>query len=240
MKGVILAAGISSRLRPLTDALPKSLLEVGGVPLLQRTLTALRREGIKDVVIVTGYLHEMIERFVESLHLDQDISFVYNRHFDTTNNNYSLWLSQGHVLGGDMVMLDADILFDLRILSALLHVPHDDALVVRRTKQLGPEEVKVECDARGFALRIGKDIDPRTAIGESLGIERFSGPTTKLLYAALDRRKDINEFYEASFQEVIESGAEIFCVDSGGLCCVELDTFEDLTAARRLAQNLPF
>jgi choline kinase len=239
MTGVILAAGIASRLRPLTDSVPKSLLEVGGVPLLQRTLTALRHEGIKDVVIVTGYRHDMIERFVSSVHLDQDISFVYNRHFGTTNNNYSLWLSKPHVLGRDMVMLDADILFDQRILSALVGAPQADALVVRRTNQLGAEEVKVECDAEGFVLHIGKNIDPRTAIGESLGIERFSGSTTKLLYAALDRRKDINEFYEASFQEVVENGAEIYCVDSGGLPCLEIDTREDFKAAQVLAQNLP-
>ncbi|MBM2846100.1 MAG: nucleotidyltransferase family protein, partial [Bacteroidetes bacterium] len=76
MIGVILAAGISSRLRPLTDTTPKSLLPVGGRPLLQRSLEALCASDIRRCVIVTGYRREMIERFVAKLCLPLDISFV--------------------------------------------------------------------------------------------------------------------------------------------------------------------
>ena len=56
MTGIILAAGISSRLRPLTNETPKCLLPVGGTPLLERTLRSLEQSGIRECVIVTGYL----------------------------------------------------------------------------------------------------------------------------------------------------------------------------------------
>ena len=64
MKAVILAAGIASRLRPLTDHTPKCLLEIGGRCLLARTLDGLLANGIREVVVVTGYLREQIMDFV--------------------------------------------------------------------------------------------------------------------------------------------------------------------------------
>ena len=239
MTALILAAGIASRLRPLTDTVPKALLSVGGIPLLERTLSALQSEKISEVVIVTGYLHEMIENFVESHRHECRISFVHNQHYRSTNNNYSLWLAKPLVYGKEIVILDADILFDRAVLAQLLHAPDGDALVVRRTRELGDEEVKVQCDGGGYVLRIGKEIDPTVAVGESLGIEKFTGPTAGMLFSALDRRKGFDEFYEASFQEVIDAGARILAVDCGRSPCIEIDTPEDLKAAQLIAQSMP-
>ncbi len=238
MKAVILAAGIGSRLRPLTLSTPKALIPVGGIPLLQRTLAALRSVGLVDVVIVTGYLADAIEKFVGGLATDLRLTFVRNPYFDRTSNNYSLWLTQSDVLGHDMCLLDADILFEQSIVRDLLASSSPDALVIRRVSGLGAEEVKVECDPEGVVLRIGKEVDPRKAVGESLGIEKFSSATTKSILASLDRRKDRDEFYEGSFQEVIESGVKIGTVDAGGRACIEIDTPEDLKAAELMVGGM--
>ena len=238
MKAVILAAGIASRLRPLTSNTPKALLPVGGTPLLRRALLSLLGGGIREVVIVTGYLQQMLESTVRSFEADLRITFVHNPLFETTNNNYSLWLTKGEILGEDLLMLDADILFDHSILVDLVDSPLADALVVRTAGAVGPEDVKVECDTSGHVVRIGKDIRPERATGESLGIEKFSAATTHQLFASLDRRKDRNEFYEASFQEVIDGGAKIGVIDSGGRPCIEIDTPDDLKAADRLASRM--
>jgi choline kinase len=237
MIGVILAAGISSRLRPLTDAIPKSLLPVGGKPLLQRALESLRENGIRRSAIITGYRREMIEQFVASLRPPLDVTFLYNGLYRTTNNNYSLWLA-GTVVQEEMVMLDADILFDRYILDRLLSDDHADALVVRSGGGLGDEEIKVQLDDRGRLIRIGKDIPPLLAAGESIGIEKFSLATAQQLFSTLGKRKNHNEFYEASFQEIIDNGAEIFAVDTAGHPCMEIDTPEDLAAAEELSRSL--
>jgi choline kinase len=237
MIAVILAAGISSRLRPLTYAMPKPLLSVAGRPLLQRTLESLAANGIDRCVIVTGYRAPMIERFVGALESPVRVSFIHNPHFATTNNNYSLWLTKGAVLGQELLLLDADILFGKGILTRLLESPYTDALVMRRTHHPGPEEIKVELDAAGRVRCIGKDIDPRSATGESLGIERFSLATAAHLFRVLDGRKHRYEFYEASFQEMIDQGVAIYAVDSGTDPCIEIDTPDDLRAAELLAQT---
>ena len=238
MTAVILAAGIASRLRPLTDAIPKSLLEVGGKPLLQRNLESLKAQGISRCVIVTGYLREKIEKFVTGLHLGIQIEFIHNPVFDQTNNNYSLWLTRPAVHADDILLLDADILFHSEILTRLFTSQHADALIIRADGSLGHEEIKCELNDEGAITRIGKHLDPERASGESLGIERFSSRVTAKLFDVLSRRHVHDEFYEASFQEVIDNGAKIYAVDSGGLPCMEIDTPADLLAAEELAKKM--
>jgi choline kinase len=238
MTAVLLAAGVASRLRPLTNNQPKSLLKIGGTTILQRSLKSLQRHGIERCVIVTGFLSDMIESFVRSLALGMAIEFGHNPVYAQTNNNYSLWLSKAALEGGSMVLLDADILFDERILTRLLSSPHDDALIMRASDHLGHEEIKCEIDETCRVMKIGKHLDPKTSAGESLGIEKFSDRTAKKLFEVLSRRHGIDEFYEASFQEVINDGAKVYAVESGGFPCIEIDTPADLVVAEQLARQL--
>jgi choline kinase len=236
--GVVLAAGISSRLRPLTNNIPKSLLPVGKTPLLQRTLESLHRSNIHECIIVTGFQKEKIETFVHTLSLPLSITFVENPRYASTGNNYSLWTASSNVQGRDMLLMDGDILFDSRLLQQLMNVPVTNGLIMRRTNHLGAEEIKVEIDGLGVVKRIGKDVDAHVAAGESIGIEKFDAKTSANLFDILGRRKERNEFYEASFQELIDLGATVHAVDSRGLPCMEIDTIEDLTAANELAATL--
>ena len=238
MIAVLLAAGISSRLRPLTNETPKSLLRVGATPLLQHTLESLHRNHIRECVIVTGFYKEKIEGFVQSLSLPLPISFADNPRYATTGNNYSLWTANAHLRNRDMLLMDADILFDSRLLSLLINSPHKNGVIIRRTNHLGTEEIKVQVNDADLITRIGKDIDPAEAAGESIGIEKFSADAVQILFEILNRRKERNEFYEASFQEMIDGGEKVNAVDSAGLPCMEIDTFEDLTAANELAKTI--
>ena len=62
MKAVILCAGVGGRLRPLTEDSPKCLVEVGGKTILESCLANLEAAGIDDVVLVTGYMSDLVER----------------------------------------------------------------------------------------------------------------------------------------------------------------------------------
>ena len=61
----ILAGGLATRLRPLTETIPKSLIEVGGEPFIVHQLRELSRQGVKDVVVCLGHLGEQIKSFVK-------------------------------------------------------------------------------------------------------------------------------------------------------------------------------
>ena len=242
MKGVILAAGVSSRLRPLTDLVPKCLLELGGRTILGMTLENLAANGIGDIVIVTGYREDQIRGFVRNSFPALDVEFVRNDRFESTNNSYSLWLTERAVGGEDVVLLDSDIVFDRRIIGLLAGTGHDNCLAMAVGKTLGDEEIKVQVAPGGTIRRIGKDVPPRDAAGESIGIEKMSGEFLGVLYGILERmmtgERNVNLFYEAAFQEAIAGGAVMMAVDVGELHCIEIDTAEDLHAARAVSALL--
>lgn len=244
MKAVILAAGCATRLRPHSDDTPKTLLPVAGVPILRRTMTNLLRVGIDQFVIGTGYLEHMVRHAVASWFPGLDVTFVTNPVFRTTNNAYSLLLTRPHVEQDDFILLDGDVVFDLRVLEELVE-RGPDCLAVRSVGAIGLEEVKVTADNEDRVLAIGKHVPVRSAMGESVGIELFSAATSRKLFTALHSRVHdqqlVNEYYEASFQQIVDEGVTLYGVDIGSMYATEIDTLEDLLAAEaRLSQRPAF
>ena len=86
MIGVILAAGMAKRLRPLTDTKPKCLLEVGKRTLLERTVDAMRQAGIQEFLVVTGYRGEMIREFLTIHYPLSTIHYLDNIDYEHNNN----------------------------------------------------------------------------------------------------------------------------------------------------------
>ena len=235
MRAVILAAGVASRLRPLTDRTPKCLLRIGERTILGHTLENLRNAGLTDLVLVTGYRAEQIRDFVAAEYADLTVTYVHNPLYESTNNIYSLWLTRDLVAGGGILLLDSDILFDWRILPLLASSGAQSSLAVRHDRALGEEEIKVKTNARGLITAIGKDVNPAEAIGESIGIERFRPDFVDVLFPVLEgmicEEKRVSVFYEAAFQRAIERGAELVPVDVGSHRCIEIDTADDLERA---------
>lgn len=237
MNAVILAAGVASRLRPLTDSTPKCLLTLGGKTILQRTVDNLLTNGVDSLVIVTGYLREQIVQFMRMQYPQLRPTFIHNDVYATTNNIYSLWLARDAVRGDDMLLLDSDILFDRRIVTALLDSPHTDCLALNRDIAVGEEEIKVRLDGNSRVLEISKTVAIDAAAGESIGIERFSAPFVEGLYDLLadmiEQEELVGIFYEAAFERMIERGSALHAVDISAFPCMELDTVEDFHAADR-------
>lgn len=237
MQSIILAAGLSKRLRPLTDSVPKCLLKIGTKTILEMTIGNILQNGINDFIIVTGYREEMIKEFISRKYRDMKVKFLSNPDYENNNNSYSLWLAKEFVRG-DCILLDSDIIFDSRIISALLSSGYDNCLAVNTKHKLGGEEIKVIIDTANKIQHIGKEPDPSKSFGESIGIERFSDSFFKKLGEILDRKigkeRNVNEFYETSFQELIDEGNGIYAVDVSGYESMEIDTPEDLERARRI------
>ncbi|MGE0547034.1 MAG: NTP transferase domain-containing protein [Kofleriaceae bacterium] len=244
MKAVILAAGCSSRLRPRTTDTPKTLVPVGGIPILRRTLSSLMRTGFDQIVIVTGYLEHMIRKAVVDWFPTLDVTFVNNPEFRTTDNACSLLLAGEHVAGDPFMLLDGDVVFELGVIEELVE-RGPDCLAVRSVGDLGGEEVKVTADNEDRVRAISKREPVCTAMGESVGIALFSATTSTRLFAALhDRvrvRGLVNEYYEAAFQQVLDEGLTLYGVDITLLYATEIDTLEDLsTADEQLARRRAF
>jgi choline kinase len=244
MQAVILAAGIAKRLRPLTDTTPKCLLNVGDKNLLHRTIENIIDNGVNDFVFVLGYRGNMIEDYLNNNFPDLNKIILTNPDYDNNNNSYSLWMTKDYIKD-DMLLLDSDILFDKEIIAKLLNSNHDNCLAVNVTHKLDSEQIKVIVDEQNRILQIGKEISIKESIGESIGIEKFSKHYLKDLFDILDRKiikeNNVNEFYEASFQEIIDKNDlrnSLYSIDVSDYECMEIDTIEDYNFAFNLYSNL--
>lgn len=103
MRAILLAAGMGTRLRPLTLETPKSLIEVNGKPLLERQVEFLKEKGINEIIVVTGYLNEKFEYLKEKY----GIKLVFNDKYDIYNNIYSMYLVREYL--ADSYVIDADV-----------------------------------------------------------------------------------------------------------------------------------
>lgn len=236
MIGVILAAGMAKRLRPLTDTKPKCLLEVGGKTLLQRTVDAMATAGINEFVVVTGYRGNMIRDFL-TIHYPQfTIRFLDNVDYANNNNIYSLWMAGQIVRGQAFLLMDSDILCDPAAVVRIASEP-EAALAVNR-HELGEEEMKVVVDNQMHITEISKTCRPEDAMGESVGIEKMTATYSEALFRELDQmilqEGLIDIFYERAFERLIPQGHTFRVIDTTDYFSYELDTPEDLQRAQEL------
>ena len=242
MIGVILAAGMAKRLRPLTDTKPKCLLEVGGRTLLQRTVDAMRAVGITEFVVVTGYRGEMIREALTSRTSKTNMTnspyfhFLHNADYEHNNNIYSLWMAGEIVRGREFLLMDSDILCDPAAVATVASRP-ESALALNR-HELGEEEMKIVVDADMRITEISKTCRIEDALGESVGIEKMTADYSEALFRELDQMitKEglIDIFYERAFERLIPQGHSFKVVDTTDFFSYELDTPEDYERAKTL------
>ena len=236
MIGVILAAGMAKRLRPLTDTKPKCLLAVGKRTLLERTVDAMRQAGIQEFLVVTGYRGEMIREFLTIHYPLSTIHYLDNIDYEHNNNIYSLWMACQKVRGCDFLLMDSDILCDP---AAVVRIAQEQtsALAVNR-HELGEEEMKVVVDADSRITEISKTCRPEDAMGESVGIEKITADYSEALARELDQmilqEGLIDIFYERAFERLIPQGHTFKVVDTTHYFSYELDTPEDFQRAQEL------
>ena len=236
MIGVILAAGMAKRLRPLTDRVPKCLLKVGDRTLLERTIDAMAAAGVTDFVIVTGYRAQMIQAFLKMRYPQVKFRYIHNADYEHNNNIYSLWLAGEAVRGQAFLLMDSDILCDPKAVAAVAQ-QEEPALALNR-HELGEEEMKIVVDGDNRITEISKTCRVEDAAGESVGIEKMTAAYSEALYRELDqmiqKELQIDIFYERAFERLIPQGHTFKVVDTTDFFSYELDTPEDFEKATAL------
>jgi choline kinase len=226
-RAIILAAGVGSRLRPLTDDRPKCLLEVKGRTLIDHQISALGLEGISDVTVVVGYRGDLIRR-----HLAEGVRYIDNRRYEHTNSLYSLWLAREELLSGALI-LNSDVLAPPLLFDRLLHSPARDAILVERGNRFEPEDMKVMLNG-SLVLDFGKDLHGKRAHAHNVGVAKFSREGGARLADCLERLVATgheNDWAPVAFREFARHWP-LTAVATDGLPWIEIDFAEDLTRAR--------
>ena len=242
MKAIILAAGQGIRLRPLTDDKPKCLVELAGKPLLEHQLAILRAGGVDDIHIVGGYRAEQLQRPGITLHI--------NERFAETNMVATLFAAEAVMTGeSDLIIGYGDIVYESRVLAALLAVDAPIALAVdrewrrywaaRMADPLSDAETLKLIDS-GRVVELGKKPQSYDDIqGQYTGLIKIRADHVARLaeaYHAMDRNaiydgKDFDNMYMTSLiQHLITSGwdARAALIDNGW---AEVDCEADLEVA---------
>jgi len=238
--GLVLAAGAGRRLQPLTDDLPKTLLPVAGEwTILDIALANLRRAGLDDVAIVTGFAAHRIDERKEALERDHGVNLelVFNDKAEEWNNAYSLWIARDQLRAG-AILVNGDTVHPASVEETVLAARGPAIVLAADTdKPLGEEEMKLHVTDDGFMDRINKALEPSTAAGEYIGVTLIEAEAAASLAAALEAtwKRDTDLYYEDGYQEFADRGGRIGIAPIGQVDWVEVDDHADLARAREVA-----
>ncbi len=204
---------------------------------MEHQLLALRQTGITDVVMVVGYRREQVMTMARELFPDFNFTFIVNHHFFDTNTAYSLWLAGEHFQQRDFLYLNGDVIFPPAMVERIISSEHPNALAVE-VKACGDEEVKVIAEGSRI-VDIGKGIPAEAALGEFIGIARFSAGFSTPFFQELDNivAAGMNSAYFEYALKRLAGRQELHLVDVSDQPCIEIDFPEDLERAEELVRR---
>jgi len=169
-QAIILTAGIGKRLRPFTEALPKSLIKLHNTTILDRQIEILFRNGIKEIILVTGYKSDLIKNHLQKKN-KKNVKIIFNEKFDQFETLYSLWLAKKYI-NSDFILLYGDLIFDETIISLFLKQNFLSGLVVDSTPNYDNHSVVVQ---NSLIKDIDLDFNKENPSAQFIGICKFSG-----------------------------------------------------------------
>ena len=232
MRAIILAAGVGRRLAPFTTSQPKCLLPVGGRSLLERMLTSLDLVGAGEVLLVVGHCQDQIRDRIGPRFGRVPVRYVENPDYPEGSIR-SLW-SCRHDLTGDLLVMDADVLFSSEILRRLIAAPSPSAFLLDRNFADTGEEMKLF--VRGDrVVAIGKTVPPAVydRVGEGVGFFKcaaaHSSPLRECVEEIVAQGGEKNE-YEDALDRLLRQ-VPVGYADISGLPWTEIDFPHDLRRA---------
>lgn len=232
MKALILAAGFGSRLAPITDEVPKSLVPVNGKPILFKQIENLLENGITDITIVSGYKAEVLKR--ETLSAFPQVKIIESVDYATTNNMYSAYLGIKTTGICSLLMMNADVFYDSSVIKELIRCEYKNAIVVD-IGNYNEESMKV-IEKNGKLVEISKTISKEDALGSSIDVYKFDSNGLKAFYDScvdyIENRKELKKWSEVALNDVLKEIEFKACKLVGRW--FEIDNHDDLAAAQEL------
>lgn len=228
MRALILAAGLGSRLAPITDELPKVMIPVNGKPIIMKQIDNLHENGITDITVISGYKAEILEERIHEIF--PDIKIIESVDYAVTNNMYSAYLGKDSVIGREFLMMNADVFYDASVLRALLAFDSKDAIVVDVGRYIEESMKVVEKD--GHLIKISKKVNPEDALGSSIDVYKFSKEGGEAFFkkcAEFIEKGEKSKWSETALNEILPSQNFKACPLDGRW--IEIDNYQDLAAA---------
>jgi phosphoenolpyruvate phosphomutase len=144
MKALILSAGQSTRLRPLTNNYHKCLIDIhDNKKIIDIQLEALKKSGITEIIIVIGYFGDKIKKHVKENFSDLNVVFIENNDFSSTNCLYSIWLAREQ-LNDNIIYMTGDIILENLVLDKILNSKESNLIYVNKDHELPEKDFKAK------------------------------------------------------------------------------------------------
>ncbi len=238
-KAIILSAGQGSRLLPMTENLPKCLLDLSGRSMLEWQLRGLAEAGVREAVIVTGFRAEKVEHELQQITpAGLQVRTLFNPFYKVADNLASCWMVREE-LRGPALILNGDTLFAPEIARRLLAAPAAPITVtIDRKAGYDADDMKVTTAGERL-LAIGKKLPIETVNGESIGFLRFSAEGAAAFVAEIEQTMRTVEgtglWYLSAIHKLAQAGVDVRYASVEGLQWGELDFPADLVRCRALA-----
>jgi choline kinase len=234
----MLAAGVGNRLGEANQNRPKSLLKFQDKSLLQRHLEILAKYGISELTIVVGYQARLIQQEIDELKASAWVKTVFNDRYRQGSAISFFKLKDSWDGTSDVLIMDADVLYDDRILDKLVRTSISNCFLLDRGFEMGEEPVKL-CVKDGYLIEFRKQLPPDLAydtIGESVGFFRFSAEMAGKLFDRADfyiRSGQIDKPYEEVIRDLLLVEPSSFGYeDVTHIPWIEIDFPEDIQRAK--------
>lgn len=230
MKALILNSGLGSRLGEETRKHPKCMTKLTETEtILSRQLLMLKRSGIEDIVITTGYFEQILTSYCRSLESSKKIVFIHNPAYDRTNYIYSIYCAK-ELLDDDILLLHGDLVFDWEVLNHLIH--SDVSCMVAETGKELPDKDFKAVVYDGKIVKIGVEyFEHAIAVQPLYWLKKRDWRVWLESICHFCETGKRNHYAEDAFNDV-SGKCVIHPMDIGNLFCEEVDNCEDLKKVR--------
>ncbi|ADU21855.1 phosphoenolpyruvate mutase [Ruminococcus albus] len=236
---LILDSGRGSRMGGMTDTHPKCMTEISDKEtILSRQLSLAASEGLKKVVITTGYLADVLEDYVRSLDMPLDITFVHNDEFDRTNYMWSIYLAR-HILDDDIILMHGDLVFDSLVLHEV--IAHEGSCMAVSSSVPLPEKDFKAVIEDGKIVRVGVEFFDNAEAAQPLykltkqDFRTWLDNITAYCESGIDEKRTC--YAEKALNEV-SGECDIRPLDVDELLCSEIDNADDLEKVSRKLDSI--
>ncbi len=224
MKILIMAAGYGSRISRHLQNQPKCCVDINGKPLIRYTFELLKRKGITNIGLVSGYQEKFIHHALEG--------FQYTRYFNpfyrVTNSIASAWFARDFFVGEDMIIMNGDVFLEDSILDTLLEESMSPLMLADSSRVV---DADYRLNWEGNILKkYGKDLSNDETTGEYVGIARLSREyLVEFRQNIFDHisKENYNFWWEDVIYRTIDNGAVVNVKDIKGSFWAEIDYIED-------------
>ena len=222
-----MAAGKATRLLPLTRDTPQCMLKVGEKTILENQIEYLRKSGIDDITVITGYLSEKVEKFCKKL----GIKTLFNPFYEVSGMALTLWVAKEELKNG-FVFLYSDVIFELKIIEGLLKNRGDICLAIKKNELR--EEAEKVIEEEGIIKNVSKMKEGKEN-GEFIGIAKFSGIGAKKLIEELHNtaKINLNTTFIKVIDTIIKKGEVVTAYDIKDASFIDIDFSKDLEKAEK-------